>query len=843
MTFKEIIESYGKTLSYSGTMKTQTEEIPLSEENIDTFNPHFDGALYTSVMRCLDIVLKGDYRKAEKGCLICDNSLTARKDGNEKTVNYGTYIVAEAPEYDDRECVTKLICYDYMYKTMQEYKLKVSYPVTLKDYLLLVAEACGITVANIDELKNVEKQIREEKYLNTSDDEGSTYFYRDVLDDIARCAGCSFTFKSDANGENVDELYIVYVTDGNGRMKAPVHTLEISNFKNLTITEKYGPANSVIFSRQPQEDNVYLMADGVNADTAVSVKLRQPLIAEGTDEERQRWLPEILNAVKGTEYQCYSLDSYGIGYLNFGDVFKIKAFARDGLTLDYSKPEEYLSVFMRTDMTVDGDIKETSRLEMPVATSTDYSAGATEREKRMLEAWMKVDKQLGEITSFVSDPEKGLATQVKQNAKNVEINAEELKKINEAGYITESAAKSFIEVETKNITAVVTESLKRANKNLFIDSECFGSATVSTFRSQILKDEITTDEVLPLRKVRQISFWGSGDILTNVGFTLSSEHILGQKAGEIDKLEKDKTYALSFKAKIKWADDIEKDLSLTNFLYVGSGITAERISNSGFALSSEWRDFNIVFKLSDNPADFQLRFFIEAAMSMAYTISFSSFMLVESDTPVEWVPDAEAIDQSVEAKLSLYVKTDTDGNLVSAIHAKANQITIESDNFTLDGEGNMTCNNANITGGKLFSGAEDTHVLIEDGQIKQVFGEEQILKIGVETSVLIPTSTGYTSVAYTELVYKNGIRFNNNQGGIIDISRQSWGYGDKISEFERDMIKSSGGLVVSANGSANALILAGSSVWLCGKLYFTNYRYHHQDKMPLYVNTDGEITT
>ena len=171
-----------------------------------------------------------------------------------------------------------------------------------------------------------------------------------------------------------------------------------------------------------------------------------------------------------------------------------------------------------------------------------------------------------------------------------------------------------------------------------------------------------------------------------------------------------------------------------------------------------------MFKLSDNPADFQLRFFIEAAMSMAYTISFSSFMLVESDTPVEWVPDAEAIDQSVEAKLSLYVKTDTDGNLVSAIHAKANQITIESDNFTLDGEGNMTCNNANITGGKIYIGADNTGIYIEDGTLRINYGEITTLSTDVEMSV-DPVLTG--AHIYTAFNLYGGQTFKNSQYGTL----------------------------------------------------------------------------
>ena len=786
MTFKEIIESYGKQLAYSCMLKHVTTEIPLSEEDIISVNPHFDGALYTSVMRCLDVVLKGDYRSVKKGWFIRNNKFTVKKDGAQKTINYGTYIVAEAPEYDDKENSTKLICYDLMFTTMQEYQLEVTYPITVGNYLERIAEVCGFTVANIEELKNADMLIGSEMYLNVANDTGSSYTYRDVLDDIARCTGCSLVFKSDANGETVDELYIVYVTDGNGNMKAPLYTLDISNFKTLTIGEKYGPVNSVVFSRQPQEDNVYLLGDGVTENNALSVKFRQPLIAEGTDTEREAWLPEILKAVKGTEYQCYALDSFGIGYLNFGDVFKIKAFARNGLSLDYSQSEEYLTVFMRSDMLINGDVKESTKIEMPVATSTDYKAGATEAEKRLFEAYMKVDKQLGEIVAVVKDPVNGLETMYKQTAEGFKTQAAKIEtlttKYNElsedfsnldiagtvtteiqkettleliagkiegkitgnyvsksdlndyvktetltaqstlteekitdlvkrtsviekAGYITEDEAQGLIDVSTQNITLAVTENMKRASKNLFIDSECFESATADPFRSELLTDKVITDAALPLRKVRQIGFWGElkATYPANIGFTLRAKDTIGQEAGSIDKLKAGTSYALSFKAKCTRSGI---SLSIPNFLYVGQGITAQIVSNSSFSFTSanEWQDFTIVFRLSDNPTDFSLRFFINTSnQSDTYVISFSSFMLVESETPVEWVTDTQWLEQVVEAKIDLCVKTDENGNLVSAIHAKANKITIESDYFELSENGEITASGGHIGGWKIES--------------------------------------------------------------------------------------------------------------------------------------------
>ena len=67
-TFKEIIESYGKELSFGCTAykSNGTFYKSITEEDVVSENLRFDGALYTCVMRCLDAVLVGDHRELVK---------------------------------------------------------------------------------------------------------------------------------------------------------------------------------------------------------------------------------------------------------------------------------------------------------------------------------------------------------------------------------------------------------------------------------------------------------------------------------------------------------------------------------------------------------------------------------------------------------------------------------------------------------------------------------------------------------------------------------------------------------------------------------------------------------
>lgn len=50
---------------------------------------------------------------------------------------------------------------------------------------------------------------------------------------------------------------------------------------------------------------------------------------------------------------------------------------------------------------------------------------------------------------------------------------------------------------------------------------------------------------------------------------------------------------------------------------------------------------------------------------------------------------AKSIDKDVEAKIALKLGTDKNGNLIGKVHIGANQLTIATDNFTIDADGNV----------------------------------------------------------------------------------------------------------------------------------------------------------
>ena len=113
--------------------------------------------------------------------------------------------------------------------------------------------------------------------------------------------------------------------------------------------------------------------------------------------------------------------------------------------------------------------------------------------------------------------------------------------------------------------------------------------------------------------------------------------------------------------------------------------------------TTEWQKYIITFTTPASVTDFRIQFLFENCdYGKTYAMRISSLKLEEGNIATDWTPSAEDIDQSVKAQIDLCVKTDENGKLVSEILIESNKLRIETDNFKLDGNGNMTCVNAEM---------------------------------------------------------------------------------------------------------------------------------------------------
>lgn len=829
-TVQEIMEVMGKTVEVvmaiikksGGNYSLVADLAPTS---INEMRYYFDGALYRSVMRCLEVKLIGNQtEKARKGFFLGEIGLTlTHPEGDSIKIKYGSFCIAEEPEYDAAQNLTSIIAYDGLYPSMQPYDISLwKQGITLKEFLVAILKQCEIPydADSLSLMANADKVITSEKYLDIENDSTeAAYTYRDILDEIAKASGVTFAFKNSLGG-NPAKLYAIKPTESG-------YVIDESNLRSVTIGAKYGPVKGVVLSREPQEDNVYYPSNLSDSQTAVKISNVELIEDSSNDEYRKQFAKGIYDNVTGTEYYLYDLDSFGIGFLNFGDIFTLKVCERTGGMIGGEK--EYKTIFMRTDMTVSQGVKEKSKLEAPQATSTDYSAAESASDKLLKKTMIKVDKQEQRITALVKESDdkyseftqtingiKGeivdtknnleakitataeaatsqytaLKTEVKENyvanstyntfvnqtAEKFSTQAESIKNIQYAGYITEERCNSLIEAQSDKITLSVEENLKIGTRNILLNSECFAGFKPTGYKvSRATMVPSISDTYVPSGKYSVVGFDSVSDgESTTRGVSFVGTDILGQST--IDKIKPNTTYTLSFWLRTRSGAQVD-ELTKYAVIYAGdnANVTLDTRRSITPTPTESWQKYVLTFKITGTISKFYIRMFFEnckdgtqkpSEANVQYWIDISSFKLEEGNIATDWTPSAEDIDQSVKAQISMCVQKDENNKLTSAIAIEGNMISIKSDKFELSADGTITkCQGATITDGIIQCGDGSTAMIIGQGGIVHKFDDTKVGDIGLS---MILNSSG--NIQYYERISGTvGVEIStNNYAAFVD---------------------------------------------------------------------------
>lgn len=752
-TVQEIMEVMGKTVE--ATMKLErkngssyTHIADITPEDINEIRYYFDGALYRSVMRCLEVKLKGDWTaKAKKGLLLDSLKIKAtHPEGDSVTIGYGGFYIAEAPEYDAAQNLTSVIAYDELYQSMRPYTASLwQSGITVKNYLIAILNKLGINydANSFNLMANADKVITSEKYLDIENDSTeAAYTYRDILDEIAKASGVTFAFKNSLGGDPF-KLYAIKPTESG-------YVIDESNLRSVTIGAKYGPVKGVVLSREPQEDNVYYPSNLSDSQTAIKISNVELIEDSSNDEYRKQFAKGIYDNVTGTEYYLYDLDSFGIGFLNFGDIFTLKVCERTGGMIGDEK--EYKTIFMRTDMTVSQGVKEKSKLEAPQAISTDYSAAESASDKLLKKTMIKVDKQEQRITALVKESDdkyseftqtingiKGeivdtknnleakitatasaatsqytaLKTEVEENyvanstyntfvnqtAEKFSTQAKSIKNIQDAGYITEERCNSLIEAQSDKITLSVEENLKIGTRNILLNSECFAGFTPTKYKvDKALIYPSYPDTYVPSGKYSQVIFTADstgGDTGITRGIRFVESDILGQST--VDKVKPNTTYTLSFWLKTDGAFSHPGNLVASSVIYAGEGVKVTLDTNRSTAptLTTSWQKYVLTFKITGSISNFYIMlFFTDCLASTQYRVDISSFKLEEGNIATDWTPSE--IDMVSDATYRSFIKllpekisagvesTVTDQYVADKINQKCVSVTLDTSGVTIE---------------------------------------------------------------------------------------------------------------------------------------------------------------
>lgn len=286
-------------------------------------------------------------------------------------LNYGSFLVTEISTAKDTG-VTTITAYDKMINSMQTYEvLNIEYPIGLYNYTKKLCEACDLELLNTSFSVHNDWQITRELWENI---DGITY--RDIFVQIAQATASTCIISE-------DKVYFKPITATNEK-------ITYDNMKTWKLESLYGEINSVVLSRTPAEDNIYMRdEESIEANGLTEYKIENNEII---DKDRESAMTPIYNALHGIKYYPFETTTEGLGWYEIGDSFNIINDTND----------VFNTTLFNFSINIDGGIQETLKTSAETKTETQYQY-ATTIAKRIKNTEIIVNKQDQYIQQMVSD--------------------------------------------------------------------------------------------------------------------------------------------------------------------------------------------------------------------------------------------------------------------------------------------------------------------------------------------------------------------------------------------------------------------------------------------------------
>ena len=657
--FKEQIKELGRELDSIITFG----DTVLGSSELNAVTPTFQGSILKSVMKELDI----DSNVEIPVGTILNYKFGVKVNGEYEYIDFGNYIVKSVERQEDTLSY-KIICYDKMLYSMVDYTaLNIIYPITIKNYLQAICEHLGLVFASgNDNFENHVKIILNELYLGS---DGSTlgYTFRDVLDELAQVTASTICLN-----EN-DEVEVRYINETNDTIDE-----EYLKNNNINFGKKYGKINSIVLSRASESDNVYLKdEESIEENGLCEIKIIDNQIMNGNN--RSDFLNDIFEKLNGLEYYLNDFVSTGICYYDVCDRYNVKI-----------GDKVYSCVMFNDEILVTQGLEENIYTEMPKETQTDYTK-ADKTDRKVNQTYIMVDKQNQEIQALASK-----VVAVSSNIHGIgEVELENayegvLHKLSISGNLSlvflnsneniygHSIVPSQKLTPSESLTPSIGVPYKR--EILYPNNELYGK----NFKIQV--DETNYDlDINYLNYMNPkvfdefINEQGECYIIRRGGIDENGE--MYELANEVIEKRKSQQIMVKYNSKLSL---LSFPNAILNVVYLTQNdytdIFAQEVNvQSEIKVATDNINLNVTKKLEDISDE-------------EGNVTSSSIILAVNK-------DASSTQISY-AKISLQGKE---------INLTGDNTIIKSNNFNVDIEGNMICNNATITGGEVTLKDDDNY--------------------------------------------------------------------------------------------------------------------------------------
>lgn len=511
-----------------------------------------------------------------------------------------------------------------------------------------------------------------------------------------------------------------------------------SKYKTLSAEPLYGPVNAVSFGHADYDDSYVYQDDAdVQANGLHEWQINDnPLV----ENDRTGIAPKVFAKIKGMKLYPFNLTDFIDDYLfDINDGIQIKK--KDGThimsyvlgvsttsrtrstfkagTQDSSAADRNLAGSVKADLksvklSVDHVnnqittlVKDSDEKYTELKQTSEELSGALIDTKNDLEAKITATASAAtsQYTALKTEVEENYVanstynTFVNQTAEKFSTQAESIKNIQDARYITEERCNSLIEAQSDKITLSVEENLKIGTRNILLNSECFAGFTPTKYKvDKALIYPSYPDTYVPSGKYSQVIFTADstgGDTGTTRGIRFVESDILGQST--VDKVKPNTTYTLSFWLKTDGAFSHPGDLVAPSAIYAGEGASVSLDLNRSVTPTptTSWQKYVLTFKITGSISNFYIMlFFTDCLASTQYRVDISSFKLEEGNIATDWTPSE--IDMVSDATYRSFIKllpekisagvesTVTDQYVADKINQKCVSVTLDTSGVTIE---------------------------------------------------------------------------------------------------------------------------------------------------------------
>lgn len=643
--FKTNLKNMGKEINSIITYGQTT-----LHDELYSISYHYEANILKSVMKQLDIESSVDIPLET----IINFQSGIKVENSYEYLDYGNYVVYKSEKQEDKGTY-KITCYDKMlYAMKQNESLGITYPITLKNYLIAIATKIGLQVENTN-FQNQNKQIQSELYL------GLEYTYRDILDEIAQATGSIICIN-----EN-DKIEVRYPNETNDTIDE-----EFLKDINVKFGNKYGKINSIVLSRSGESDNVYLRdEESVLEDGLCEVKIVDNQILNWND--RSEYLQGILSALDGFHYYINDFNSTGILYYDVFDTYNVQI-----------GEQTYKCVMLNDEINITSGIEEIIYTDMPSQSETDYTK-ADKTDLRINQTYIIADKQNQQIQSLVSQigDRSQKTTTITQDIDGINSQVEDLEDL------------------TKTVTGNQTVTINDAYPNeSFLELHIYGNNSV--FNYLYPRDDLYPDDTLYPFGDSKIRFYNDKEDRT---IELGIEEVLRSNNEVKDELYIDYKGNVSLIRRVN-DDGTTKTTPVTTLLGQLHFKLIE--GNNTFTILNYIAQIEVKYAVKSTYTEiFATRVEMDSEITQtAHEIDLSVNKKLENySTTTQMNAQIQLTADSINSEVSKKVGND---EVISRINQSAEQITIDASKINLNGsitangafkidtEGNMECNDAKM---------------------------------------------------------------------------------------------------------------------------------------------------